>query len=321
MVKRVQKAAKKTTKNTYTNPDMDVVKRSYLSTTEPKFKAMLDLALKKMEADKNSEFKYCADCHVVAETRSGSDLHKGCHNVYTSRQVKGIHFKITLNNFLGSSIEETKENIIEKASSCGHVNERGCIRQLFFYSLIPNSTKYQLKKDHKRSIEQVQDEISVNEPKKFKVNGNNLGKEKPIQIKLPPRNQTEENKELQNDPRIQTIIQITFKKMDEVTELVKNQVKDLTKRISQIENKLTGLANKMKSIQQGHRGPQQTSSARGGARGGSRGGSRGGARGRRGRTSGRSGSRSNFHLFEEVDQELWDLWDQEEEDNEEEIDS
>ena len=90
MAKTSKKDSKKTVKITFNNPDMDVNKRPHLAKTELKFKAMIELAWEKFCADKNSELKYCSDCHIIAETRAGSELHFRCKNVFTSKQLKGL---------------------------------------------------------------------------------------------------------------------------------------------------------------------------------------------------------------------------------------
>ena len=73
----------------FKNPELDVAERSFLPVNDKNYKGMMDLVWKRIQEDKNSEFKYCADCHVVSETRSGSEHHKSCQNVFTSRQIKG----------------------------------------------------------------------------------------------------------------------------------------------------------------------------------------------------------------------------------------
>lgn len=72
-----------------TNPDMDVSKRPFLPLTDGLIKSMTNLLWSKIEEDKNSNLKYCGVCHIIAEIRSGSDLHKSCKTVYTAKQIKG----------------------------------------------------------------------------------------------------------------------------------------------------------------------------------------------------------------------------------------
>jgi len=82
--------SKKVNKISFANPEMDASKRTFLSANDKKFKSMMDFLRFQIEKDKNSEFKYCSDCHIIAETRSGSEHHKHCKNVFTSKQIKGI---------------------------------------------------------------------------------------------------------------------------------------------------------------------------------------------------------------------------------------
>ena len=84
-----KKTIKKVVKISFTNPDIDVAKRTFLPPNNQKFKAMMDLLWVKVQKDKNSEFKYCSDCHMIVETRSGNEFHKSCLNVFTSNQIKG----------------------------------------------------------------------------------------------------------------------------------------------------------------------------------------------------------------------------------------
>ena len=51
-----------------------------------------------------------------------------------------------------------KDQVITLAGSLGHVNERGQLKQLCFYSLIPNSTKYALTKD--QNLKRGNDEVT-----------------------------------------------------------------------------------------------------------------------------------------------------------------
>ena len=118
----------------------------------------------------------------------------------------------------------------------------------FFLFVNPKFDQVLTKKDHKRS----------------KWTGTTW--EKKSQCKS--RNQQKKIKSFKMIPRIQTIIQLTFKKNGWGHWSCQKSSKRSNKIISQIENKLTRLANKMKSTQQGYRGPQQSSSAWGGARGG-----------------------------------------------------
>ena len=76
-------------KEILTNPEMSVTKRPYISANDNKMKLMSSLIWSKILGDKNTSFKYCGQCHIIAETRSGSDLHKTCQNVLTAKQIKG----------------------------------------------------------------------------------------------------------------------------------------------------------------------------------------------------------------------------------------
>ena len=168
---------------------------------------------------------------------------------------------------IGISLEETKTNLISKAKASGHVNEKGEIKQLFFYSLMPPSSKYQLKKDMKREIDQIQNGVNEPEIKKMKKTSEAF-RESESPVRCPnfsaQRLQEEESKQMLNDPKIQTIIHITFTKMDEVKQIVEIKFKDLSKRVSQVENQITGIAHKVRSLQQSQR--STTSRGRGNIR-------------------------------------------------------
>lgn len=185
----------------------------------------------------------------------------------------------------------------------GFVNERGYLKPLFFYSLVPQCTKYQLKKDQKRQyddLDPMDNDIQKRRNKKMLMNEEEKVIEAPSQHPRPSqgRKQAQEDKEVIEDPRIQTIIQIVFSRLDEVTENLEGKFKDLVTRVSQIENKITGLAHKITTIQQNQRNTSRERSTGSQRRGGARG--RGRRSGRRGRTNGRS-----------ADQEIWDEFEEE----------
>ena len=71
----------------YKNPDLDT-SRLFVSLTDRKIKIMIQI-LHALLQEANPEFRYCAKCHIVAETRAGNRLHKECEPVYTSKQMKG----------------------------------------------------------------------------------------------------------------------------------------------------------------------------------------------------------------------------------------
>ena len=50
------------------------------------------------------------------------------------------------------------------------------------------------------------------------------------------------------NPQLQAIIKVTFNRLDEVTDFMKEEVRNLTVRISQVENKLTALGNKVRNL-------------------------------------------------------------------------
>ena len=208
-----------------------------------------------------------------------------------------------LQYIIGSSFEDAKDNIIAKAKACGHVNERGAVKQLFFYSLIPHSMKYQLKKDLKRGIDKVSSQGSDVELKKMKKSLQEAEEKNESPVKCPnfsnQRKQTEETpNEIFNDPKIQTIVQITFSRMDQVIQLVDTKVKDLTKRVSQVENQITGIGHKLRSIQQAKRSTNATSS-----------------RGRRNNKTGRGGLR-NCKKIRTTRSQTKSNWDDNEEEQE-----
>ena len=204
---------------------------------------------------------------------------------------------------IGISLEETKTNLISKAKASGHVNEKGEIKQLFFYSLMPPSSKYQLKKDMKREIYQVQNGVNEPEIKKMKKTSEAF-RESESPVRCPnfsaQRIQEEESKQMLNDPKIQTIIQITFTKMDEVKQIVEIKFKDLSKRVSQVENQITGIAHKVRSLQQSQR---STTSSRG----------RGNIRRARARGGRQRNTNSRADNIQEVEEELGEEIEEEEE--------
>ena len=71
----------------YNNPALELTQRAYLDPNDTKFKAMIDTMWDHFKKDKNSEFKFCANCMFVAETKAGGRLHKDCKDVYTSKQL------------------------------------------------------------------------------------------------------------------------------------------------------------------------------------------------------------------------------------------
>ena len=58
---------------------------------------------------------------------------------------------------LENSSAEMKDNLMALAQELNHLDEKGQVRKFVFYSLIPNSTKYLLAKDHnlKRGADQI----------------------------------------------------------------------------------------------------------------------------------------------------------------------
>jgi len=159
----------------------------------------------------------------------------------------------------------------------------------------------------KREIDQVQNGVNEPEIKKMKKTNEAFREsESPVRIVRCPnfsaQRLQEESKQMLNDPKIQTIIQITFTKMDEVKQIVEIKFKDLSKRVSQVENQIKGIAHKVRSLQQSKR---STTTSRG--RDNSR-------RGRvKGGTQRNSISRADSiqevkeELEEEVEEEFWRL--------------
>jgi len=80
--------------NTYSNSVEEFSKRMFIAQSETKFKSMMELVHMKMIEDKNSELKYCANCHEIGDTRAGANIHSKCKNLYTSKQIKGKLCKV-----------------------------------------------------------------------------------------------------------------------------------------------------------------------------------------------------------------------------------
>jgi len=69
----------------YKNPEMDIDKRPFITNKDKKYKQMMELAIKEINEDKNSEFKFCLDHLFISGTRAGSKLHKEFGSVYTAK--------------------------------------------------------------------------------------------------------------------------------------------------------------------------------------------------------------------------------------------
>ena len=130
-----------------------------------------------------------------------------------------------------------------------------------------------------------------------------------------------ENEDLLEDPRIQTVIAITFQKMEDINKKL-TQVKDLTIRVCQFENKISGIINKIRSMKDARK-KKRPSSAQTGRRRETN--TRGGGRsGQRGNQLGRSTSQNWISnqddelVWTESEEEGEDDDDEEEEEEEEE---
>ena len=76
-------------KATYSNPDLEIEARPFLNQNETSYNLMLDLVCEQVNADKNSEFKFCLEHLFVSKTRAGSNLHRECKKTYSAKQLKG----------------------------------------------------------------------------------------------------------------------------------------------------------------------------------------------------------------------------------------
>ena len=188
---------------------------------------------------------------------------------------------------------------------------------------MPQSTKYQLKKDQKRNADQIstdESEPEIQSHKKNKLNDKgNHEKQDPIkmpkfaQLRREDEEKDAERRNVVDDPKLQTVIQIVFSLLDETTKNLNSKFKDLNTRISQVENKINGLAHKVRSVQQIQRSSTNTTRGRGTGRG------RGRARGNRG-GRGRSRGLTRSSRLDSNDNITWDpilenIWDEDEEED------
>ena len=101
---------------------------------------------------------------------------------------------------------------------------------------MPQSTKYQLKKDLKRNVGQVPNEISFPESKRTKLTSSQHV-ETPVKCpNFKSQGKVVEEEEIKKDimkgQSTETIIKLSIAKLEAVKELVESSVKDFNQRIS-----------------------------------------------------------------------------------------
>ena len=84
--------------NTYSNSVEEFSKRMFIAQSERKFKSMMELVHMKMIEDKNSELKYCANCHEIGDTRAGAIFTLSA-KISTPRNKLKVNYAKYFNNF------------------------------------------------------------------------------------------------------------------------------------------------------------------------------------------------------------------------------